>query len=140
MNLLLDTNVLLEVQRPKPDARVLAWLHALDEDRVFISAGSIAELSRGVALMNRGRRRAALAQWLARDLPARFSDRILPIDFATSERWGELMAEAKQRGVALSVMDAFFAAAALVHGLTLATRNIKDFAPFGVALLNPWES
>lgn len=90
--------------------------------------------------MNRGRRRAALADWLAHDLPAQFGGRILPIDFATAERWGDLMAESKQRGVAVSVMDAFFAAAALVHGLTLATRNIKDFAPFGVALLNPWES
>jgi predicted nucleic acid-binding protein len=139
LNLLLDTNVLSEVRRPKPDARVLAWLHAIDEDRVFISVGSIAEIRRGVALMSRGRRRAALADWLAHDLPARFGGRILPIDFATAERWGDLMAESKQRGAALSVMDAFFAAAALVHGLTLATRNIKDFAPFGVALLNPWE-
>jgi predicted nucleic acid-binding protein len=139
VNLLLDTNVLSEIQRPKPDARVLAWLHALDEDRVFISVGSIAEIKRGVALLNRGRRRAALVEWLTRDLPIRFAGRILPIDFATAERWGDLMAESTQRGVALSVMDAFFAAAALVHGLTLATRNIKDFAPFGVALLNPWE-
>jgi toxin FitB len=140
LNILLDTNVLSEVRRLAPDARVLAWLHGLDEDRVFVSVASIAEIRRGVALMNRGRRRTALSDWLAHDLPARFAGRVLPIDFATAERWGELMAESKQKGVALSVMDAFFAATALVRGLTLATRNIRDFAFFGVALLIPWES
>ncbi len=61
MNLLLDTNVLSEIQRPAPDPKVLGWLHAVDEDRVFISVASIAELRRGVALMDAGRRRATLA-------------------------------------------------------------------------------
>jgi predicted nucleic acid-binding protein len=68
VNLLLDTNVLSEVQRPAPDLKVLGWLDAVDEDRVFISVASIAELRRGIALMDDGRRRAALAAWLANDL------------------------------------------------------------------------
>ena len=83
MNLLLDTNVLSEVQRPAPDLKVLGWLDAVDEDRVFIGVASIAELRRGIALMDDGRRRAALAAWLANDLPARFAERILPIDHAS---------------------------------------------------------
>ena len=138
MNVLLDTNVLSEVRRPAPDPHVLAWLNGLDEDRAFISVASIAELRRGVALMPEGRRRAALAAWLANDLPARFAGRILPIDAPVAERWGDLMAAARKLGFALSVMDGFFAATALSRVLVLATRNTKDFAALGVPLFNPW--
>ena len=139
MNLLLDTNVLSEVRRPAPSRRVLAWLDTVDEDRCFISVASIAELKRGIVLMADGRRRDALAAWLATDLPARFVTRILPIDQAVAEYWGDLMAGSGKRGVALSVMDGFFAATALAHGLTLATRNVKDFASLGIPLFNPWD-
>lgn len=139
MNLLLDTNVLSEVQRPAPDLKVLGWLDAIDEDRAYVSVASIAELRRGIALMDDGRRRDALAIWLANDLPARFAERILPIDRAVAERWGDLMAESRRSGVALSVMDGFFAATALANDLTLVTRNVKDFASFGVPLFNPWD-
>ncbi len=139
MNLLLDTNVLSEVQRPAPDRKVMGWLDTVDEDRVFISVASIAELRRGIALMDDGRRRAALAAWLANDLPSRFAEQILPIDWAVAERWGDLMAQSRRSGVALSVMDGFFAATALAKDLTLVTRNVRDFALFGVALSNPWD-
>ena len=128
MNLLLDTNVLSEVRRPAPDLKVLGWLDAVDEDRVFISVASIAELRRGIALMDDGRRRDALVAWLANDLPARFAERILPIDRAVAECWGDLMAQSRRSGVALSVMDGFFAATALAKDLTLVTRNVRDFA------------
>lgn len=138
MNLLLDTNVLSEVRRPAPDPKVLAWLDTIDEDRAFISVVSIAELRRGIALMEDGRRRTALAVWLAQDLPARFASRILPIDHVVAERWGELMAQSRRSGLALSVMDGFFAATALANNLMLVTRNVKDFAAFGVPLFNPW--
>jgi predicted nucleic acid-binding protein len=139
VNLLLDTNVLSEVRRPAPSPKVLAWLDTIDEDRAFISVASIAELRRGIALLEDGRRHAALAAWLAHDLPARFAERILPIDHAVAERWGDLMAHSRRSGVALSVMDGFFAATALANDLTLVTRNVKDFAAFGVQLLNPWD-
>lgn len=139
MNFLLDTNVLSEVRRPAPDMNVLTWLDSVDEDRVFISVASIAELRRGVASMQDSRRRAALTAWLSDDLPARFEDRILPIDYAMAERWGDLMAESRQSGIALSTMDGFFAATALIKYLTLVTRNVRDFAPLNVPLLNPWE-
>jgi toxin FitB len=140
MKVLLDTNVLSEVRRPAPEPKVLVWLDTIDEDRTFISVASIAELRRGIALMDDGRRREALAAWLAVDLPGRFSGRILPIDPAIAERWGDLMAQSRRSGFALSVMDGFFAATALAHELVLATRNTKDFAPLGVPLFNPWEA
>jgi predicted nucleic acid-binding protein len=138
MNLLLDTNVLSEVRRPAPDPKVLAWLDTIDEDRTFISVASIAELRRGIVLMDDGRRREALSAWLAEDLPARFAGRIVQIDPAIAERWGDLMAQARRSGFALSVMDGFFAATALAKELVLATRNTKDFAALGVPLFDPW--
>lgn len=106
MNLLLDTNVLSEVNRPAPDPKVLGWLDALDEDRVFISVASTAELRRAIALMDEGRRRTAFTVWLANDLPARFGERILPIDDAVADRWGDLMARSR-RSVALSSSASF---------------------------------
>ena len=139
MNLLLDTNVLSEVQRPAPDMKVLGWLDAVDEDRVFISVASIAELRRGIALMDNGRRRTALAAGSPTICRQRFAERMLPIDHAVAERWGELMAQSRRSGIALSVMDGFFAATALAKDLTLVTRNVRDFAPFSVSLRNPWD-
>lgn len=138
MNFLLDTNVLSEVRRPVPDRRVIGWLDTVDEDRVFISTASLAELQRGIELLDAGRRRTALAAWLSHDLPSRFAGRILAIDQAVALRWGDVMAAGHRRGIALSVMDGFFAATALVHGLTLVTRNGKDFAATGTPLFNPW--
>lgn len=138
MRLLLDTNVLSEVTRPAPDARVLDWLEGLDEDRSFVSVVSIAEIRRGVALMDEGRKREALAEWLARDLPQRFEQRVLPVDEPVALAWGDLMGLAKRRGRGLSSMDGLIAATAIARELTLATRNTKDFEGFGLELFDPW--
>ncbi|RWC53616.1 type II toxin-antitoxin system VapC family toxin [Mesorhizobium sp.] len=138
MRLLLDTNVLSEVTRPAPDTRVLEWLDGLDEDRSFISVMSIAEIRRGVALMDEGRKREALAEWLARDLPQRFEQRVLAVDELVALAWGDLMRLAKRRGRGLSSMDGLIAATAIAQGLTLATRNTKDFEGYGIELLDPW--
>lgn len=138
MRLLLDTNVLSEVTRPVPDVRVLQWLDGLDEDRSFISVVSIAEIRRGIALMDDGRKRDALAEWLARDLPERFAQRVLCVDEAVALAWGDLMGLAKRKGRGLSSMDCLVAAAAIAKDLTLATRNTRDFEGFGVELIDPW--
>jgi predicted nucleic acid-binding protein len=130
--------VLSEVTRPAPDARVLEWLDRLDEDRSFISVVSIAEIRRGVALMDEGRKREALAEWLARDLPQRFEQRVLPVDEPVALAWGDLMGLAKRRGRGLSSMDGLIAATAIAQELTLATRNAKDFEGFGIELFDPW--
>ncbi|PDQ20878.1 VapC toxin family PIN domain ribonuclease [Mesorhizobium sanjuanii] len=138
MRLLLDTNVLSEVTRPAPDARVLNWLDGLDEDRSFISVVSIAEIRRGVALMDEGRKREALAEWLAQDLPQRFEQRVLLVDEPVALAWGDLMGLAKRRGRGLSSMDGLIAATAIARELTLATRNTRDFEGFGIELFDPW--
>ncbi len=138
MSFLLDTNVLSEVRRPEPHRQVVDWLERLDEDRAFISVVSLAEIRRGVALMDAGRRHDALAEWLARDLPERFAGRILAVDEHTAFAWGDLMAQAKRRGLGLASMDGLLAAIALSRDLTLVTRNVRDFEHLGVRLFDPW--
>ena len=138
MNYLLDTNVLSEVRRPSPDANVLAWLDQVDEDRVHLSVISIAEIARGIALLDDGRRKQELAIWLEHELPARFDSRILHVDSKTALVWGRLMGEAKRAGRGLSVMDGWIGAIANRHDLALVTRNSKDFQDMGIALVDPW--
>ena len=140
MSFLLDTNVLSEVRRPEPDHHVLRWLHEVDEDRTFISVISLAEIRKGVRLLPESRRREALATWLAHQLPARFSGRILSVDQPISLQWGDIVADSQRKGNALSIMDAFLAATAMVHDLRLVTRNLRDFASLGLETLNPWST
>jgi toxin FitB len=138
VSFLLDTNVLSEAQRPEPNRGIIEWLDRLDEDRAFISVISLAEIRRGVALMDKGRRRDALAEWLTRDLAERFAGRILAVDESIAFAWGDLMAAAKKRGIGLASMDGLLAATALVHDLTLVTRNLRDFQDLDLELLDPW--
>jgi len=138
MRLLLDTNVLSEVTKPRPDEGVLTWLHGLDEDRTFISIVSIAEIRRGVALMDSGRKRDALDEWLAHDLPQRFENRIILVEVPFALAWGDLMALAKRSGRGLASIDGLIAATAFAHNFTLATRNTKDFEGFGIDIIDPW--
>jgi predicted nucleic acid-binding protein len=138
MRLLLDTNVLSEVTKPRPDEGVLKWLHGLDEDRAYISIVSIAEIRRGISLMDSGRKRDALDEWLAHDLPQRFETRIIPVEVPVALAWGDLMALAKRSGRGLASMDGLIAATAVAHNFTLATRNAKDFEGFGIDIMDPW--
>jgi predicted nucleic acid-binding protein len=83
----------------------LNWLHGLDEDRTFISSISIAEIRRGVSLMDGGRKRDALDEWLTHDLPQRFENRIVPVEAPVALAWGDLMALAKRSVRGLASMD-----------------------------------
>lgn len=138
MRILLDTNVLSEVTKPRPVEGVLNWLHGLDEDRTFISIVSIAEIRRGVALMDNGRKRDALDEWLTHDLPQRFDSRTIPVEGAVALAWGDLIAFAKRSGRGLASMDGMIAATAIAHDLALATRNTRDFKGFGIEIIDPW--
>ena len=140
MSFLLDTNVVSEWVKPQPHPQVVAWLREVDEDRVFLSVASLAEIRRGVELMSPGKRRDRLVSWVAGELPARFEGRILDIDGRIAEAWGVIMARGKKAGLNVGILDAFFAATAEVHKLTLATRNVPDFERIGIPLLNPWQS
>ena len=101
----LDTNVVSEWTKPKPDAGVVAIFAQEDEDALFLSVVSLAELRRGVDRLPTGQRSRRLDQWLREDLPMRFDRRLLGIDAATADRWGRLVAERERAGRPLGAMD-----------------------------------
>jgi len=138
LNYLLDTNVVSEWVKPRPDPNVVRWLADIDEDRVCLSVITFAEIRQGVDEMAPGRRRDALKTWLEDDLSLRFEGRIIGVDLHVAESWGALMARSNKMGIKLNVMDAFIAATAEVHALTLVTQNTKHFEKLGIALENPW--
>lgn len=136
---LVDTNIPSELTREKPDARVAAFLRNAGRERVFLSVMTIGEICKGIDMLPAGQKRSLLQDWLDIDLRSWFVGRILPVSEAIAERWGHLAAAAKQQGLTLAVVDGVIAATAMEHGLTLVTRNKKDFAGLDIALLNPWD-
>lgn len=138
MSFLLDTNVVSEWVRPRPNAGVVAWLAQVDEDRVFISVITLAELRYGIERLAAGNRRKRLDQWLRNELPPRFEGRVLPVDQAIADVWGKVVARSEAAGRPISVTDAFIAATVEVHNLTLVTRNASDFEPTLKSVVNPW--
>jgi predicted nucleic acid-binding protein len=138
MTFLLDTNVVSEWAKPAPSPRVIEWLAEADEDRLFISVVTLAELRGGVAALPTGRRRNQLDEWLSNDLPARFEGRVLPVDTAVADQWGRITAKAKATRRPVHAMDAFLAATSQVHRLTLVTRNVTDFQSAGTPVFCPW--
>jgi len=135
---LLDTNVVSEWTRPRPNAGVVEWLAKVDEDEVFLSVVTFAELRHGIERLAPGARRRRLDEWLRNVLPARFEGRIAGVDGAIADEWGRLVARCEARGRPIHAMDALIAATAQVHGLTLVTRNTADFGASVKSLLNPW--
>jgi predicted nucleic acid-binding protein len=135
---LLDTNIISELIRPKPDPNVTKWVDATDEELLFLSVLTLGEIRKGVVLLPRSARRSALEAWLRSDLPLRFSGRILDIDQEIADRWGHLSGLTSARGANVAVIDGLLAATAMHHDLTLVTGNTKDVAPTGVSLFNPW--
>ena len=138
MSFLLDTNVVSEWVKRQPDPGVVAWLAETDEDRVFLSVITLAELRHGVERLPVGARRRRLDTWLRDELALRFEGRVLPVDEQVADRWGEVVARSEAAGRPIGVMDAFIAATANVHALRLVTRNEADFECAVEALINPW--
>ena len=135
---LLDTNVISELVRARPEPRVTAWIEATNESLLYLSVLTLGEIRKGIASLRSSPRRVVLEAWLASDLALRFANRILPVDESVADRWGRLAAEPAVEGSPLSVIDGLLAATALHHNLTLVSRNVKDFATAGVPLFNPW--
>lgn len=137
MSFLLDTNVISEWVKPRPEPRGAVWLAEADEDRLFISVVSIGELRHGIERLPAGRRRGRLDEWLRDELTPRFEGRVLPIDTAVANAWGAVVAERERSGRPIGTIDAFIAATADVYSLTLVTRNAADFRP-SIATFDPW--
>jgi hypothetical protein len=117
---------------------VVNFLEAIDEDLVFFSVNTLAELRRGVDRLPNIRRRTALNEWLNNDLIQRFDGRIPGVDQDVAFAWGRIMAQAERHGGTPGGMDVWIAALAKVHGLTVVTRNAADFAPLPGRIFNPW--
>jgi len=138
MSFLLDTNLLSEPMKERPNSGVLEWLSQANEDEVFVSVVTITELRYGVERLATGKRRERLDSWLRKDLLSRFEGRILPVDLRIADACGVLMARSESTGRPLEARDAFIAATAQVHGLTLVTRNTADFEPTLKGIMSPW--
>lgn len=137
MSFLLDTNVVSEWVKPQPNNGLVQWMRSEDEGGLFLSVISIAELRYGIDRMASGKRRGKLGEWLRNELPARFEGRILPVDPLIADVCGRLVRRAEVVGRPIELMDAFLAATADVHDLTLVTRNVKHFFVLKT-VLNPW--
>lgn len=137
---LLDTNVVSELRKAKAgkaDARVTAWAGSVPYGSLFISAITVLELEMGVLLVERrdAAQGAILREWLDKHVLPAFHDRILPVDAAVAQRCAHLHVPDPR-----AERDALIAATALVHGMTVVTRNTGDFQATGVPLLNPWST
>lgn len=136
---LLDTNVISELRKAgdaKANAQVVAWLSAVDAATFYVSAVTIMELELGILLMERRdiAQGARLRVWMDNHVLPEFWDRTVLIDRAVAKACARLHAPDPR-----PERDAFIAASAIVHGMTLVTRNVADFAPMGLSLVNPWE-
>ncbi len=131
---LLDTNILSETRRKKPEPGVIQFLSEAESSALYVSVLTLGELRKGVALKQRSDRAAArlLSEWVD-GLEYSFADRVVGIDATTARVWGELSAERPR-----PVIDTLLAATAIVHRLTLVTRNTADIEGIAVKVLDPW--
>lgn len=136
MSYLIDTNVLSELRRKAPDPQVVLWMSQRPANTLHLSVLTLGELRKGMEALPDGERKSRLLDWLEVELTAFFAGRLLPIDAATVDQWGRLLAHAARP---LPAIDSLLAATALRHGLTLVTRNVKDFQHPSLTVINPWE-
>ena len=136
MSYLIDTNVLSELRRKQPDARVVSWMHARPRPALFLSVLTLGEIRKGIERLEDSVHKQSLVDWLEVELPHYFVGRLIGVDPRIADRWGRLMARA---GRPLPAVDGLLAATALQHDLTLVTRNTKDFTGLDVRLINPWD-
>jgi len=139
VNYLLDTCVLSEFTRRKPEEKVIRWVDRIDEEKIFISVITLGEIQRGAERLPESARKTELLVWMNTALSERLAGRMLPLDASTMLLWGSLTARLERLGQPLPVMDSLIAATALQHSLIIATRNLADFSITGVQVINPWE-
>ena len=135
---LLDTNVISELVKPRPEPAVAHWVESVDQEILYLSVLTLGEIRKGIASLQSTTRRASLEAWLDADLVLRFAGRILVIDQDVAARWGQLSAAAVIAKKQLPVIDGLLAATAIQYNLTLVTRNTKDLIATGIPLYNPW--
>ena len=138
MRYLIDTCVFSEYTKLRRNTAVTDWVDAQEQESVFISVLTVGEIEKGIVRMPPSRRKTALAVFLE-DLIRRFDDHVLGVTIPTVRLWGRTLADLENRGCVLPVIDSLIAATALEHDLTIVTRNVADFTPAGVKVLNLWQ-
>jgi predicted nucleic acid-binding protein len=136
---LLDTNCLSELSRSRPNPFVAAWSHSINENLLYVSVLTLGGIRKGTTLLPAGTKRAQLERWVEVELPAQYSERVLSINAEIAEIWGAMAGEARVKGIALAVVDGLIAATAKHHGLSLVTRNVRDFRMWDIPVVNPWQ-
>jgi toxin FitB len=135
---LLDTNILSELRRPRPEPKVLAFIAAQPLERLYISIVTLAEIRFGIELLDDPTRRAELADWLAHKVRPMFEQRMLPITEDVVLKWRLLVEQGRKVGHTFSQPDLIIAATALVNDLIIVSRDIADYDKARVQVLNPW--
>lgn len=135
---LLDTNVLSELRRPKPEPKVVAFVTAQPLDSLYVSAVTFAEIRFGIELIADAHKRAALGDWLNLQLRPMFQNRALPVSEDIMFKWRLMVEEGRKAGHTFSQPDLIIAATALHHGLTIVSRDEGGYSKTGAALVNPW--
>lgn len=137
MSYLLDTCVVSDLRKPLPP-EVKSWFYGRDQDLLFISCVTLAELWDGIERLPQSRKKRDLEDWFHGDVKARFKNCILPINEHVALEWGALNASLLRKGIIVGIQDLYIAATAKANGLALVTRNTRDFAAIDLSLINPW--
>jgi predicted nucleic acid-binding protein len=137
---LLDTNILSELRRPKPEQKVVAFVAGCPLDQLYISAVTLAEIRFGIELVTKPNRRAELNDWLTNKVRPMFGERVLQVTEDIMLKWRLLVEEGRKAGHTFSQPDLIIAATAIYHGLTLVTRDRSDYDKSRVPVLNPWDA
>ncbi len=136
--ILVDTNVISELMKPRPSQTVVEWFESTDPATVFVSTVTIAEIVYGLNLLPQGKRRQQLTKAFQAVIAEAFSHRIISFDEAAASMYGELMAQRQKMGRPMAIGDCQIAAIASARGYILATRNVRDFEDCGLTLVNPF--
>jgi predicted nucleic acid-binding protein len=135
---LLDTKVICELIKRRPQRQVSSWVETIDESLLYLSVLSIGEIRSGIARLPQAKQRTTLEAWLQTSLRTRFDGRILAIDDDVADRFGLLIAQAQKNKVILPLIDGLLAATALQHNLTFVTRDADHIAKIGIGVFDPW--
>ena len=138
MKYLLDTCVISELVKAKPNKKVVSWITNDDETNFYLCSLTFGELYNSVSKLPDSKRKKKLFLWIEQDLKERFAGKILDIDLMVSRTWGEIQGASESVGTPMPAIDSLIAATGLTHDLTVVTRNITDMQQSGVNLLNPW--
>lgn len=138
MKYLLDTCVISEIIRKKPNKNVISWIQNQNEDNLYLSVLTFGEIEKGIEKAPDETRKRNLQLWVEEDLKKRFESRIIPIDLRVSTKWGSIQGAAELLGKPMHAIDGLIAVSGLVHNCIVVTRNTSDMVQSSVELLNPW--